>query len=93
MLTLLSCSGFDPWRSAGVSSELRPGGPLASQPDVPVFLIPGSRHANDLVISNGKANADVMAAIDGVVAQMKTWVGEFNGDKELRRRAASRDIV
>jgi len=31
----------------------------------------------DLLIKNGEANPGTMAAIRGVVAQMKTWVDEF----------------
>lgn len=33
--------GFDPWREAGVSSSLRPGGELQSTKQVPVHWVPG----------------------------------------------------
>ncbi|KAK1589929.1 serine carboxypeptidase S28 [Colletotrichum navitas] len=81
---------FDPWRSASVSSELRPGGPLQSRPGAPVNLIPGSRHCNDLLIKNAEVNADVKAALTSMVAQLKTWVDEFyNGKATQKRRIAA----
>ncbi|KDN67486.1 putative serine carboxypeptidase S28 [Colletotrichum sublineola] len=81
---------FDPWRSASMSSELRPGGPLQSRPGAPVHLIPGSHHCNDLLIRNAEVNADVKAAVTAEVAQLKTWVDEFyNGKGKQRRRIAA----
>ncbi|KAK2023603.1 serine carboxypeptidase S28 [Colletotrichum zoysiae] len=81
---------FDPWRSASVSSELRPGGPLQSRPGAPVELIPGSRHCNDLLIKNAEVNADVKAAVTAEVAQLKTWVDEFYAGKAKRRRVTAK---
>ncbi|KAK3326755.1 serine carboxypeptidase S28 [Apodospora peruviana] len=72
---------FDPWRSASVSSELRPGGPLKSTPEVPVFLLPGARHCNDLSTKNADANADLRKAHGEMIVQMKEWVGEFYKQK------------
>ncbi|KAK3326997.1 serine carboxypeptidase S28 [Cercophora scortea] len=68
---------FDPWRSASVSSEVRPGGPLQSTPAAPVFLIPGARHCNDLITMSGTVNADIHETQNAVVAQMVRWVDEF----------------
>lgn len=68
---------FDPWRSASVSSELRPGGPLASTASQPVYLMADARHCNDLLLKNGLANAGVMSAINGIVATMKGWTADF----------------
>ena len=84
MLTLHQ-SEFDPWRSASVSSELRPGGPLNSTESAPVFLIPGSRHCNDLSRRNGLFNAGVLNVQKQEISQMKKWVGEFyaNSTKKL----------
>lgn len=79
-------SEFDPWRSASVSSELRPGGPLKSRPGAPVHLIPGSRHCNDLLVRNGDVNADVKAVITAEIDQIKTWVDEFYGGKGKCKR-------
>ncbi|KAH8896497.1 serine carboxypeptidase S28 [Thozetella sp. PMI_491] len=68
---------FDPWRSASVSSELRPGGPLTSTAQAPIFLIPGGRHCNDLAVKNGDSNPEVKKIQAALQAQMKTWVSEF----------------
>ncbi|KAI0095404.1 peptidase S28 [Daldinia grandis] len=67
---------FDPWRSASVASEFRPGGPLASTPDVPSILIPGSRHCNDLRVQNA-VNPDIEKAQADVVSQIAKWTNEF----------------
>ena len=68
---------YDPWREAGVSSEFRPGGPLQSRPEAPVVIVPGGFHTSDLVTRNGLVNSGAQSAIDTVVAQLKTWVAEF----------------
>ena len=74
---------FDPWRTSGVSSEFRPGGPLASTKQAPVNIIPGGFHCSDLNIRNGKANAGVQKVIDTEVAQIKEWVAEYYTEKKL----------
>ncbi|GKT44832.1 putative extracellular serine carboxypeptidase [Colletotrichum spaethianum] len=86
---------FDPWRSASVSSELRPGGPLQSRPGAPVHLLPGGRHCNDLLVKNGDVNAGVEAVITAEIAQLKTWVDEFYSGKgkSKRRVAETSDLI
>jgi len=74
--------GYDPWRESGVSSDLRPGGPLASTAKVPVYIVPGGFHTSDLITANGKANAGCQKVIDEEVAQLTTWVGEFYTQKK-----------
>lgn len=76
---------FDPWRSAGVSSELRPGGPLASDEATsrPVYLIEGARHCNDLLVKNAEANVEVLKTQQGVLRNIKTWVAEFYKDRGI----------
>ncbi|KAJ5766315.1 Peptidase S28 [Penicillium nucicola] len=68
---------FDPWRESGVSSSLRPGGPLKSRPSAPLNVIPGGFHCSDLIVKNGAANAGVQKVIDAEIAQIKTWVAEY----------------
>ena len=68
---------FDPWRTTGVSSPLRPGGPLVSTPEVPVNVIPGGFHCSDLILTNAKASPPLQAIVDKEVAQIAEWVGEF----------------
>ncbi|MCJ1316208.1 hypothetical protein MMC15_001528 [Xylographa vitiligo] len=68
---------YDPWRTSGVSSQFRPGGPLASSAAAPLQIIPGGFHCSDLIASNGAANAGVQTVIENEVAQVKRWVAEF----------------
>ncbi|KAM7186467.1 serine carboxypeptidase S28 [Rhypophila sp. PSN 637] len=68
---------FDPWRSASVSSELRPGGPLQSTPEVPVYLLPKGIHCNDLNVRNAQANSDLKTAHKSMVKTMVKWVDDF----------------
>ncbi|KAJ5217326.1 hypothetical protein N7468_010334 [Penicillium chermesinum] len=68
---------FDPWRTSGVSSGFRPGGPLQSTPEAPVNIIPAGIHCSDLSAENGLVNAGVQKVIDTEVAQIKTWVAEY----------------
>ncbi|KAF2102204.1 serine carboxypeptidase [Rhizodiscina lignyota] len=81
--------GFDPWREATVSSELRPGGPLQSTEQVPVHWVPGGFHTSDLVTMNGVVNASCKAVIDAEVAQLVKWVNEW--PKKYRGRRARRN--
>lgn len=69
--------GFDPWREAGVSSDLRPNGPLQSTPQVPVEIVPGGFHTSDLITKNGEVNAGCKKVQDALVAQLAKWVGEY----------------
>ncbi|KAK4113371.1 hypothetical protein N656DRAFT_707943 [Canariomyces notabilis] len=68
---------FDPWRSASVSSAFRPGGPMRSSREAPVYLIRGAHHCTDLNTRNGEVNEDVRRAQLSVIAQMVEWIGEF----------------
>ncbi|KAL1861845.1 hypothetical protein VTK73DRAFT_6905 [Phialemonium thermophilum] len=72
---------FDPWRSASVSSELRPGGPFSGTESAPLFLIPGGRHCSDLAARNGEFNKDVASIQQQQVKQMVTWINEFKADE------------
>ncbi|ODA80554.1 hypothetical protein RJ55_03513 [Drechmeria coniospora] len=79
---------YDPWRPATVSADKRPGGPLASTNEAPVWVIPKAAHCNDLIVRNGDANPVVAKIIREEVAKMKEWVAEFytrNGPKKQRR--------
>lgn len=71
--------GYDPWREAGVSSDIRPGGQLQSTAQVPVNIVPGGFHTSDLATENGAVNAGCKAVIDKEVAQLVEWVGEWPG--------------
>jgi hypothetical protein len=68
---------FDPWRTSGVSSEFRPGGPLPSTAQHPLQIIPGGFHCSDLRLKNGQVNAGVQTVIDNEVKQIVEWVSEY----------------
>ncbi|PHH67155.1 hypothetical protein CDD81_2924 [Ophiocordyceps australis] len=68
---------FDPWRPATVSADRRPGGPLPSGDNAPVWIIPRGSHCNDLLMRNGEANADVARIQRGEIDQVKRWVQDF----------------
>ncbi|RDI83406.1 hypothetical protein Vi05172_g6642 [Venturia inaequalis] len=77
---LLHVNGeFDPWREAGVSSDFRPGGPLASTARVPVFVVPGGFHASEITTLNGVVNRGCRDVIDKVIGTLEEWVGEWKG--------------
>jgi len=69
---------FDPWRTASVSSEFRPGGPKVSTAAAPIHVIPDGVHCFDLLAENGQVNAGVQAVINAETAQIKAWVAEFS---------------
>ncbi|KAK0619056.1 putative serine peptidase [Immersiella caudata] len=67
----------DPWRSASVSSEIRPGGPMQSTPEAPVFLIPEAIHCNDLSVRNAEANEAIRTAQTEMIGIMRKWLAEY----------------
>ncbi|EMC90840.1 hypothetical protein BAUCODRAFT_99497 [Baudoinia panamericana UAMH 10762] len=69
--------GYDPWREASVSSDLRPEGPLQSTQQVPVNFVPGGFHTSDLITRNGMANASCQTVIDAEINQLAAFVAEF----------------
>ncbi|KAI9692228.1 MAG: hypothetical protein M1822_006458 [Bathelium mastoideum] len=75
--------GFDPWREATVSSDLRPGGPVPSSVRTPINIVPGGFHTSDLVTQNGAVNASCQAVIDKEVQQLADWVAEWPGSRTI----------
>lgn len=76
---------FDPWRPETVSSEIRPGGPLQSTPEVPVFLIKGGSHCSDMVMEDATVNADAARQIQGIRDVINKWTAEFYTEKGIQR--------
>lgn len=72
---MLSGGTFDPWGSAGVMSEYRPGGPMVSTPEFPLFLFPEGNHCPDLYYPN--PNKELTRILDLEIAQINAWVQEF----------------
>ncbi len=75
----------DPWRAASVSSPWRPGGPLASSPNVRVHVVPGGGHCSDAYAENWAVNAGVKAVADAETAVLAGWIAEFYRDKGIHR--------
>ncbi|KAK2608502.1 hypothetical protein QQS21_002964 [Conoideocrella luteorostrata] len=73
---------YDPWKPATVSADARPGGPLQSTPDAPVWVIPKAAHCNDVLTKNADANPEVRKIVDDILATMKKWVGEYYVGKD-----------
>ncbi|PVH89666.1 putative serine protease K12H4.7 [Cadophora sp. DSE1049] len=68
---------YDPWKTSGMSSEFRPGGPFPGTETAPLQIIPGGFHCSDLRLRNGVFNAGVQKVIDNEVAQIVKWVEEY----------------
>ncbi|KYK59915.1 hypothetical protein DCS_01049 [Drechmeria coniospora] len=67
----------DPYLGTTVSAKNRPGGPLVSTPNVPVWIIKNGTNCNDVVvIGNKEANPAFATVITEMVAKMKAWVDE-----------------
>ncbi|KAK3362456.1 peptidase S28 [Lasiosphaeria hispida] len=79
---------FDPWRATTMSSEIRPGGPLQSTDEHPVFLIKNAQHADDSFTAAGLKsrniliNPAVQEAQDKVVEVLKKWVSSYYSTKK-----------
>ncbi|KAH6652526.1 serine carboxypeptidase S28 [Truncatella angustata] len=66
----------DPWRSASVASEFRPGGPFNGTSETPAIIMEGARHCNDLLQKNS-VHPSVAAAQAAAISQFEEWVGEY----------------
>ncbi|QUC15853.1 uncharacterized protein UV8b_00094 [Ustilaginoidea virens] len=73
----------DPWRSASVSSDYRPGGPLRSTEEAPVWVLPGAAHCNDFNMANAEASAEGGKVMGEVLETMRRWVGEFYRQRSM----------
>lgn len=76
---------YDPWRSATVSWEGRPGGALKSTKNAPVWLLKGAAHCNDYRADNAAANAGTKKMFDGAASQMQAWVADIYKSKGIQR--------
>lgn len=76
---------LDPWRPETVSSRDRPGGPLQSTPEVPVFLVKKGTHCADLRMQNAEVNADIAVQMTEMRKIMGGWVAEFYTEKGIQR--------
>ncbi|KAH8599959.1 serine carboxypeptidase S28-domain-containing protein [Bisporella sp. PMI_857] len=72
---MFSNGEFDPWRSAGVSSEFRPSGPLPSTLDMPVYLAKDGIHCQDLYMND--PTPEILALRVQEIKQMKSWLDNY----------------
>ncbi|KKY27697.1 putative serine [Phaeomoniella chlamydospora] len=80
---------YDPWKDATVSSDFRPGGPLTSTEERPVFIVEGGFHCSDLLVNNANANSAIAELMNEEVAVMKGWIDEYyatNSSSKAKRR-------
>ncbi|CAK7212297.1 hypothetical protein SBRCBS47491_001415 [Sporothrix bragantina] len=75
----------DPWRAATVSSDWRPGGPLANSNNVPVHIVPGGGHCSDVYAENWAVNPGVKAVADAETATIVQWVNDFYHEKGITK--------
>lgn len=78
-------ANLDPWLYATVSSPDRPGGPLQSTEDAPVYMLRGAAHCNDYLTDNYYANDDARTMFDGVAENMKKWAADFYKQHNVTR--------
>jgi hypothetical protein len=76
---------YDPWLMETVSSPFRPGGPLESTPEVPVFVVPKAAHCPDMVMANIHANEALSDIHDQTFKIMSNWIAEFYTEKGIDR--------
>lgn len=76
---------LDPWKQESVSSTNRPGGPLQSTDDVPVFVVKGGSHCSDLVMRDGYSNEDLLTQMGEMIYYIEKWVNEFYVEKGIKR--------
>ncbi|OAA57779.1 Peptidase S28 [Cordyceps fumosorosea ARSEF 2679] len=74
---------YDPWLTQTVSSPLRPGGPMESTVDAPIFVVPKAAHCSDLVMKNVNTNGPLGEIAHQVIDIIAKWVGEFYEEKGI----------
>ncbi|KAB5523874.1 serine carboxypeptidase S28-domain-containing protein [Coniochaeta sp. 2T2.1] len=72
---------YDPWIEATVSSTHRPGGPLKSSDETPVFVVRNGNHVPDLVLDDIPEENSVLEL---ELATMKRWLDEWTPPKASR---------
>lgn len=66
---------FDPWKSATVSSEFKPGGPLNGTDDIPVFIVPNGNHVPEMIIYQNRP--EQIAVVNQCLKVMDKWLKAF----------------
>ncbi|KAL0944488.1 extracellular serine carboxypeptidase 1 [Colletotrichum truncatum] len=69
---------FDPWKSATMSSDYRPGGPSKSTDNTPRFVIKGGGHVPDFVVG---VSREVATVTQKQVQIMEKWLKNWKPKK------------
>lgn len=77
----------DPWRSATVAADYRPGGPVATSDEIPSLIVEKGDHVPDLVLGDSPYQA---AVIEKAVEIMGVWLGDWVKPDPSRRAKAGR---
>lgn len=70
---------FDPWRSATLSSDYRPGGPVNTT-DAPVYVVKGGVHTPELFID--EEDPYTWPVAEAAIKQMGIWLDEWEKPKK-----------
>lgn len=70
---------FDPWIEATVSSTHRPGGPVESSDQIPIYIIKNGNHVPDLILDDVPEETSVL---EQELATMKKWLDEWTPPKK-----------
>ncbi|KAI1813174.1 serine carboxypeptidase S28 [Poronia punctata] len=73
----------DPWKSATIASDYRPGGPVESCDEIPSLIVEKGVHVPDLVLEDGPYQAPV---IEKAVEIMGNWLKDW--EKPSKRDTA-----
>ena len=68
---------LDPWIEATVSSQYRPGGPISSSAQTPIFIIKNGNHCPEMVIGE---TAEALDVYEDMFRVMDGWLKEWNGN-------------
>ncbi|KAI8624529.1 serine carboxypeptidase S28 [Xylariaceae sp. FL1651] len=77
----------DPWRSATIASDYRPGGPVESSDRIPALIVEKGVHVPDLVIKDSQYQTPV---IEKAVEIMGTWLKDWQKPANSKRAVARR---
>jgi pimeloyl-ACP methyl ester carboxylesterase len=74
---------FDPWRSASLSSDQRPGGRVTSVEGGLIQVISNGGHCTDMLMENTYASAEVGVVVARAAQTIALWVREWYTERGL----------
>ncbi|GAP82894.1 putative serine carboxypeptidase S28 [Rosellinia necatrix] len=79
----------DPWKSATVAADSRPGGPIESSDEIPSLIVEKGVHVPDLVLDGSEYQN---AVIEQAVAIMGGWLNDWKKPDPSKRAMARRRL-